>query len=163
MSGEERTDGGARGDSAGEGLFDRTDGAIYGLPEHTQGRAVGARGVAPSRTLVLARVAAPRRASDAPAPAALRASIVLERVRTEPCDVLPPPEDGIPAARPRLAYAVDGTARRTAEVTSEVRRPPFMVESAAATSGPSAPPQPPRTDGVRTWVERLTRWWSGGA
>ena len=156
MSGGERTDGGARGDAAGEGLFDRTDGAIHGLPEHTQGRAAGARGVAPSRTLVLARVAAPRRASDAPAPAALRAIAVLARVRAESCDVLPPPEDGIPAARPRAAYGVDGTARRTAEVTSEVRRPPFVAESAGATPEASAPPQP-------TWVARLARWWSGGA
>lgn len=131
---------------------------IHGPLERTQGR-VGARGFAPPRTLVLARVAAPRRVSDAPPSTAPRAIAVLDRVHEEPCDFLPPPEDGVPVRRPRLTYVLDGAARRTDEVTSEVRRPPFTVGSTAPSAGEPAPAEAPPLGGVRAWVERLARWW----
>ncbi len=156
MSGPERTDGAGREVTAGEGLFDATDGAVHWPMERTEGRA-REQGVAPPRTLVLARVAAPRRGMDGTTVDTPRAVAILQRVREEPCDVLPLPDDGIPVQRPRAVYAAPGAARDADEVTSEVRRVPFTVSSVSMTAVQET--LPARRGWGADWLRRLLRWW----
>jgi hypothetical protein len=175
----DRTDGGAREDTAGEGLLERTDGALRWPFDQTQGHAAP-RGVSPTRTLVLARVAAPRRQAASPVEArggepavAVHAPMraILTLARSEVGDALPPPDDGVPRARPRRAYAGEGSLHVGAEVTSEVPRPwgdaareplgPGALHAArtVVSGGPEQGPAALTPAGNRpVWIARVLRW-----